>query len=221
MSKTTAQVLDEVMHEKRITQADIARKVRVTPQAVQQWCSGKSTPRGPKLALLSEYLGVPPDVILFGTTERSVVQSIQTEDGYVSIPRFDVNGSCGGGAVGTHCQLIEMMKVSQEWLLNKCPTINFKHLEVITAVGDSMSPTIENLDFVFVDRSICRVIRDGIYVVSYSGEIFIKRIQRQISGGLLLISDNTKYPPMLIEPSDLDRVKIEGLCKIHCSADEI
>lgn len=221
MSKITAQVLDEAMHEKRITQADIARKVGVSPQAVQQWCSGKSSPRGAKLALLAEYLGVPPEVILFGTTERSIVQSVKTDDGYVSIPRFDVNGSCGGGAVSTHCQLIDMMKVSQEWLLNKCPTINFKHLEVITAVGDSMSPTIENLDFVFVDRSVNRFVRDGIYVVSFAGEIFIKRLQRQISGGLLLISDNTNYPPMKIEPCDLDRVKIEGLCKIHCSADEI
>ncbi|WP_416060913.1 helix-turn-helix domain-containing protein [Raoultella ornithinolytica] len=39
--------------------SDIARRVGVTPQAVQKWAKGTSVPRGKKLKLLAEVTGRP------------------------------------------------------------------------------------------------------------------------------------------------------------------
>jgi SOS-response transcriptional repressor LexA len=47
-------------------QSELARVVDVTPQAVQQWMSGKTAPRGRNLAKVAEFLGVTPAFLQYG-----------------------------------------------------------------------------------------------------------------------------------------------------------
>ena len=42
-----------------MTQTDLASKMNVSPQSVQQWENGKTTPRGKRLDLLSNVLDAP------------------------------------------------------------------------------------------------------------------------------------------------------------------
>jgi SOS-response transcriptional repressor LexA len=51
-------------------QSDLARFVAVTPQAVQQWMSGKTVPRGRNLAKVAEFLGVTRAYLQYG--ERGI-----------------------------------------------------------------------------------------------------------------------------------------------------
>lgn len=221
---TTSEVLVGVMHERDISQTQLAKAIGVTPQAVQQWCAGKTAPRGNSLARLADYLKLSPAVIQYGpladaTSTKPTV--VETEDGYVCIPQFDVSGSCGTGFDNTCLAIraiIGLVKVTVQWLNAKCPGINWRRLEVITANGNSMAPTVNDLDFVFVDRSYSDVRGDGIYVMTYCNDTYIKRVQRQPSGGLLLISDNPAYPPISIGADELDTVTIEGRCVIFCKA---
>lgn len=221
---TTSEVLAGVLRERDISQTQLAKAIGVTPQAVQQWCSGKTTPRGMSLAKLADYLKLSPAVIQYGPQADSTPAKqtvVETEDGFVCIPQFDVSGSCGTGFDNGSLALraiVGLVKVTVEWLISKCPGVNWRRLEVITASGSSMSPTIGNLDFVFVDRSYTAVRGDGIYVLTYCGDTYIKRVQRQPNGGLLLISDNPIYPPISIPAEELDTVTVEGRCVIYCKA---
>lgn len=225
MKSKTVEVLTAVMAERDLNQSDIARAINIKPQAVQQWLSGKTTPKGKNLEALANYLHIEPAVIQYGINHTASVPTvIDTEDGFVSIPRMSAKGACnsqGGEINDEYTYMIEMVRVGTNWLRAKAASANWKKLEVITASGDSMEPTIKNLDFVFVDTSCKTVRQDGVYAVTYAGETYIKRCQKDVEGGLNLISDNKKYPPIHVAPDQLERVIVEGRCALACSVDEL
>lgn len=213
--------LKAIIAEKHLSLSAFAREVGVTPSCVKSWIDGRTTPKGPSIARISERFNVPPSLILGSGATDGLPTSLKLADGTVAIPKFSATGSCGGGAINDNVQMVNLIYVAADWLRMKCPTVQTRSLEVITADGDSMSPTINNLDFLFIDRSVKTVTSDGIYAVIFNGEVFIKRVQKQIDGGLLLISDNPKYPPMRVAPDQMASVFIAGRCCIHCSAKEI
>lgn len=220
----TKDVIRSILRERDLSQSDLARALDVKPQAVQQWVSGRTRPTGKNLEKLSEYLQLPPATILYGSAQsRASKTVVETDDGFVAIPRFSARGSCGVKEIYNSQTegFIGLVRATEAWLRAKAPTANLQHLEVITAQGDSMSPTIKNLDFVFVDRTCETVREDGVYTVTYAGRTYIKRIQTQIDGGLLLVSDNPHYPPISVPKDRLDQVVIEGKCVISCSAGEL
>ena len=60
MSNKIKQAMDRI----GMNQTELAVKVNVTPQAVQQWISGKTMPKGKRLLLLSKVLGVSQSWLL-------------------------------------------------------------------------------------------------------------------------------------------------------------
>ena len=220
MAFKTQDMLKQVLAERKMTQSDLARAIGVRPQAVQQWLSGRTQPRGKNLEALSLYLGLSPAIISSGSPEGR--STIELENGLIAIPRFNVFGACDpAGYENGYAEVVSMVEATREWLESKCPGVNKNHLEVLTAHGDSMKPTINNLDFVFVDRSITTFYEEGVYAVQYGGDTFIKRLQRRLDGGINLISDNPKYPPIIVPPEDMDKLVIQGRVRIACSAHEI
>ena len=156
MASKTKDFLVQLMAERGLSQSDIARALSVRPQAVQQWVSGKTRPTGKNLEALAEYLQLPPAVILHGpTADRLTASTVDLDNGLISIPRFTARGSCGSNMISNSGErsIIDMIRLTIAWLRAKAPSANLRHLEIITANGDSMSPTIKNLDFVFVDRA--------------------------------------------------------------------
>ncbi|WP_337262934.1 MULTISPECIES: helix-turn-helix domain-containing protein [unclassified Serratia (in: enterobacteria)] len=51
--------LNEALAELGLSQSELARRIAVTPQAVQRWCNGDSTPRAKALSALAEATGKP------------------------------------------------------------------------------------------------------------------------------------------------------------------
>lgn len=73
-----------------------------------------------------------------------------------------------------------------------------------------MEPTISSKDTLLVDTSKTNP-RDGhIYVIRSSDVLWVKRIQRQIDGNLLLISDNATYPSMPLALAEHPDIQIIG-----------
>ena len=50
--------IKQAMDSKGLNQTELAKKLGVTPQTVQQWIAGKTEPRNKKLQLLANALGV-------------------------------------------------------------------------------------------------------------------------------------------------------------------
>ena len=79
------------------------------------------------------------------------------------------------------------------------------------ARGDSMEPTIYSGDSLVIDKTMNSVTSDGgIYVINYDGELFVKRVQKQLNGTVAITSDNKNYGDIVIPSSDLNTLRIIG-----------
>lgn len=52
-------------------QSEMARHIGVTAQAVQKWMSGETAPRGKNLQKAAEFLGVPEQVLMYGSESKA------------------------------------------------------------------------------------------------------------------------------------------------------
>ena len=66
-----------------------------------------------------------------------------------------------------------------------------------------MEPTIKNGSIVFVDKTKREIKKDGIFVVSTPGGLFIKRLNRKVDGTIELISDNELYSSEILAPDEV------------------
>ena len=212
--------LREIIDERRLTYTEIANAVGVTKAAVAYWAKG-NLPQGEKLAALCDFLKVEPSYLQYGIT-GTPGGSIETDNDMVSIPVLDIQGACGtDGRINLLSHMVKMIQVAKSWILARCVAPNFKALHIINAYGDSMKPLIDDGDFVIVDTSKRELLGDGVYVIQAGNDTFIKRIQKQINGSLLLISDNPAYKPYEISKEEVESVQIIGKAIIACNAREI
>ena len=210
--------LNMLLEHKNVSQRQLALAIGISPQSVQQWAKGLAKPSSDRVESVAEFFDVTPSYLMFGEE----VAGQELDDGTVSIPVLNVRGSCGiNHAITDMVEMVKLLRVAKKWLVEKVGMVNFKKLHIITAVGDSMSPTFSDGDFVIVDTSKTEVIGDGVYAVQAGGGIFIKRVQRKLDGGVTLLSDNEKYKPMDVPVEDLESMSVIGKCIISCCAKEI
>jgi transcriptional regulator with XRE-family HTH domain len=130
----------------------------------------------------------------------------------IIIRRWGAMGSMGNGSPAElqHDEVIGHLGVTKSWAnkyLHKAQSFNT--VEMITGLGDSMCPTYNDGETLFIDRSITEMKLDAVYAFKFDDQLYIKRIQRQ-KGVFMVISDNDKYQPWQIAPSELERVRVIG-----------
>jgi len=83
------------------------------------------------------------------------------------------------------------------------------NLCILTASGESMSPTIKHNSIALIDTSQTKTLEGKIYALSKNSEIFLRRVFRQIGGsGYEAKSDNEKYGNLAFK--DGGNVKVIG-----------
>jgi len=80
---------------------------------------------------------------------------------------------------------------------------NLKNIEAINVIGDSMEPTLNSSNIIFVDKSVKSGFRDGIYAFTTNHGLFVKRIQKRVDGKLDIISDNKDYSVQVMKSDEL------------------
>jgi len=111
----------------------------------------------------------------------------------------DIRASAGGGAE-IFDEGFETISIDEKIMHNMVGMGNTE-LEAIHVDGESMEPTLQDGSIVFVDRSQTNINKNGIFIASTTGGLFIKRIQQRADGMIELISDNSIYPPQAV-PAD-------------------
>lgn len=205
--------LSALVKERGISYRELGRRIGVAHVSISKWIQGGATPSDENLEALAEYFSVTPAYLRYGEEgAMSYRQTCEIDDDIVSIPVLDVDGPCGINEIpAPGVALVQMLRVTKKWLLEHAVSLlSFGALHIITARGDSMEPGIKKGDFVLVDCSQKGRADDGIFAVQYAGNVFIKRVQVQPDGGLLLISDNPSYPPQKVD--DILNVTVVGKC---------
>ncbi len=118
----------------------------------------------------------------------------------VWIAHYDVRAAMGGGQIPhDYPEMLQDVRVSPQHLREM--GVEFAehfHLKMVTGWGQSMAPTIKHRDPLLVDISIREFTGDGIYMFSWDGHLYIKRLQWMGDDRLNMISDNTRHPPVAI-----------------------
>lgn len=127
---------------------------------------------------------------------------VDTTDKYWIRYYPEVNVSAGGGAYEND-DCYESLEIPPYFINMLGGKENLKNIDAINVVGDSMEPTLNTDNVIFIDKTKIDVARDGIYAFTTVHGLFVKRIQRRVDGKLDVISDNKDYPMQILEKEEL------------------
>ena len=67
-----------------------------------------------------------------------------------------------------------------------------------------------NKEIILFDKNNSDISKGGIFIVSTTVGLFVKRVSLKIDGSIELISDNKNYNSEIIQKSELDTIQILG-----------
>ncbi|MBH3308988.1 helix-turn-helix transcriptional regulator [Pseudomonas mosselii] len=171
-TRTLAQIITEGRERLRLNQSELARQLSVTPQSVQAWESGRSTPRPSKFQALSKALGIPGHVLLKAsgmtgaqsTTEflemlagdgltqggeaalsdlRVWDESTPLDDDEIFVPLLrEVELSAGSGRFAIEEQPTSKLRFSKQDL--RANGVQFSNAKCVSVTGSSMLPVLRD-----------------------------------------------------------------------------
>ncbi|WP_394183389.1 S24 family peptidase [Marinomonas posidonica] len=190
--------------------SELAKLLNVTSSVIANWKKRDTIPYK-EVYELSRKNGFSMDWILTGHGEPQTdkIQVLPEKDDYCHISQYSIEASAGQGALVEAENIDQHLAFKESWLRKS--GINPANLIAIYARGDSMEPTIYSGDSLVIDKTKNTVTSDGgIYVINYDGELFVKRVQKQLDGLVAITSDNKNYQPMTIPLEGLSKLKIIG-----------
>lgn len=172
------------------------------------------------MAMLSKHKGLSAATRnqIVHAVEQTVAEAVQGSNvisadfsgsrlkpGEILIPQYDVRGSMGHGQVpADYTDFMRNVVVNAPQLeklgLDYTSPAN---LAIISGWGQSMAPTIQDKDPVIVDRGVTDFIGDGVYVITWDGMLYIKRLQSAGDAKLELISDNPKHKDRVVNTDEV------------------
>ena len=182
-----------------------------------------ATELGVQVAEFSPRLAVDLDKVTGGIVTQPAPVGMpallkeQPPTGYVRLQHLSPKPSMGHGTVLTEpVHVVQHLDVLESWVLQKVGSTDYSRIKILTGCGQSMQPTIQDQDLVFVDTAQRFIDMPGIYVLDVCGRLLLKRALILSTGTLVLKSDNsTEFPDE--EHIDLktagDSVNIAGRVK--------
>lgn len=110
--------------------------------------------------------------------------------------QLDVQAVCGNGRLAPdHPEVVSMMTMPVGMAQSLLGTTNRLGLvKIVSAANDSMTPTIEPDDLLFVDTSIVEYTSEGVYLLVHDKGLICKRLSRP-GKDIIVSSDNSYYKP--------------------------
>lgn len=137
--------------------------------------------------------------MLYGQDPSSLIDST---DRYWIKYYPSINVSAGGGAYDDEDNF-EKLDMPDFFINIVGGSENLKNIEAINVTGDSMEPTLNNGNIIFIDKTKQDLAKDGIYAFVNENGLFVKRIQKRVDGALDVISDNKEYPIQIVSKGDI------------------
>lgn len=145
-------------------------------------------------------------------------QELQEKDlnNFIIIDVLDVSASAGFGSSTELVEVVNQMRYVPEQFYSLFRNMAPQYIRIINLSGDSMHPTFSSGDMLFVDISVNEFAGDGVYVFTYKGHLYVKRLQNT-GDQLLVISDNKLYEKWSITEENQDQLFIHARVKVHQS----
>lgn len=203
----SVEIIDRIKETLKTDDAqEIADFFSVTPSNVYNWTK-KSRQKIPISYLIefSQKTGVSMDWLMFGIEPKfkelyklSNALHVNTTDcNFKHIPYYkSFHASAGFGAINGAVEEPEYIVMPSSFL-----HLASNNTEAIRCSGDSMSPSINNDDIMFIDRNDIEVKDGEIYVVRCSEELYVKRLFKTPTH-IMAKSDNAIYPEFKLQDKE-------------------
>ena len=221
------QRLKQLRQNLGLTQKDFAEKLGFKWYKVKDMETGKQKITYETAKLIEKNFSINPDWLLTGEGEmykqtenrvqkaRELLNNIENnhKTDVINVPFYeDIYASAGAGAYNEELTPTQKLTFSENFLRNMLNIIDFAGLHIITAVGDSMQPTIFDGDKLFVLPLKDHNINDGgVYVISTPFGVLVKRVYiYPIEQKIILHSDNPDIKDEVLEGEIMEKVKFIG-----------
>lgn len=184
-----------------LTQKDVAREIGVTEATVSRWESGEiSNMRREKIMKLSELLQLSPSVIMDLPDKKQPLN----HTGYIRIP---VLGRVAAGIP------IEQIEDIEDYEDIKVPIGSENDYFALRISGDSMQPLIRDGSVVIVHKQEDADSGEIVIATVNGDDATCKRLKKY-ADGIMLISVNPAYDPMVFEKGDVNSLPVNILGKV-------
>ncbi len=137
--------------------------------------------------------------LLYNQSPNSLIDST---DKYFVKYYPSIRVSAGGGAYDDE-DSFESLELPTYFLDILGGQDKLKNIDAINVVGDSMEPTLNSNNIIFIDKTKNDISKDGIYAFTTLYGLFVKRVQKRVDGKLDIISDNKDYPIQILDKNDI------------------
>ena len=200
MSETISVKLKAKRKELRLSQDELARIIGVDQKTISHWENGVNEPQLNKLRIFCDNFKVP--LSYFTGEITPIAEDVLYVDYY-----SDIYASCGRGClIGSESK--ETLAIPLSLIPAKIKQNT--NYSLIKVRGNSMSPEIQDGDFVLIEHyKNEQIIDNSIYLFMYKDEIFVKRLSKNINE-IIITSDNKDYPQIILRKEELNNLKIIG-----------
>lgn len=178
----------------------VAERFHLDRSAVSKWKGGVTRPPLIAVAEMCAEAGFSIDWVMGLSTQQ--------DDDFAYLPLYEARAAAGTGLVPAGDDVAGTLAFRRDWLRHAGIPVSSAGL--MTAVGDSMHPTVPDGSVMLVDMA-AREPRDGcIYVLARDDAVVVKRLQRIAGGAFYLLSDNPLYEREEVARSDLEGINVVG-----------
>lgn len=190
--------LREAMRVRGMKQIELVRRTGIGKSSICQYLKGEYEAKQANVHLIADALDVNEDW-LFGTSDEMERDPTALCANIVAVRRVPLLGGIAAGVPTFADQQYDSYVDADDDL--RCDY-------ALRIDGDSMEPTVRRGDMVFI-RKQDDVENGQIAAVLIDDSATLKRV-RHIKGGLLLLSDNAAYEPMVFTYPECNTIRILG-----------
>jgi phage repressor protein C with HTH and peptisase S24 domain len=199
----------------KLTQQELAEKLGYKWYKIKDMETGKQKVTEETAKLLEKYFSINPWWLLTGEGEMYNKTQIIDEKKGIEVNYYpDVYAAAGYGAVNT---LIEPKKIKlAEFILKFFGIKNYKNVDIINVLGDSMEPVFNNGDLVIVERinTLDEIKNGDTVIINIDGDVYIKKVEKiPFENKLILKSNNSLYKDIIIDLNEHKNIKIAAVVK--------
>lgn len=227
MKETVGDRLSKLRERRGLSQTEVAKRLSITPQSVQQWESNKTLPRGKRLGELSLLYGCSQGYILAGdgdpttgsgeSSEKAELlrfdawdSSTPLHDDEVEVPLFrEVLLAAGHGSTEVVENHGAKLRFAKSTLAKQ--NVDASSAACCFVTGDSMEPILPDGSTVGVDTSKTQIVDGKMYAIDNGGLLRVKYLYRLPGGGVRIRSANRdEYPDEDLTIDQLEHFRVIG-----------
>jgi phage repressor protein C with HTH and peptisase S24 domain len=218
---TPAERFKEARNYIVLTQKELGEKLGFQWHKIKDIEAGKLKVTPDIAEYLENYYSISGWWLLTGKGEmllkdNNLIQKNETklDSNLVTISYFkDTYAAAGVGAIN-YDKAPKVMTFDKEFLRVQLGITVFKHLHIIHAIGNSMHPTIQTGEMLFInpfENEDFKIRDKDIYVINTPNGVLVKRIKiHPIKPIYILVSDNPEDEDIILEGDDFKSCTVIG-----------